>query len=79
MSDNLDRELAFYRSKRDQWIAEGRLQKWCVVQGEELLGFYEDFDTAYAAGLEQFGEGTFLVKQVQPSEPTERILHAFPF
>jgi hypothetical protein len=65
----LSAELEFYESHKSEWLKSNRDQ-FVVVKNEDLLGFFEDFHSAYCAGVEKFGIDTdFLVKRVVPQEP----------
>jgi hypothetical protein len=66
-------ELRFFEENRKKWAAE-HLEQYAVVHGAELAGFYADFEQALQAGLERYGLGRFLVKQVFPQEPVYAIL-----
>jgi hypothetical protein len=75
----LTAEVAYFHRHRAEWIAEGRLGKWVVLKGEEVLGFFASFAEAYAAGSARFGPGPFLVKCVQEKDDVAIIKRTRPF
>lgn len=66
---SLEAELALFASKKDEWLKEheGRF----VVIKEASFSFHDSDQKAYQAGLDQFGEVGFLIKQVLPEDLTE--------
>ena len=56
-------ELDFFNKKKDELL---RLYKgqFVLIKGEKLIGSYTTDGEAYKAGLEQFGNQPFLIKQV---------------
>lgn len=73
----LETETAFYNSSRHQWIDEGHLNKWAVVQGSQLLGFYDSIESGYEAGVAEYGPGNFLLKQVTAEDGVDTIQRVF--
>lgn len=66
---NLEKEFSFFEQHRAEWAQRHQGEFVLVYDGREA-GFYEDYETAYRAGLQQFGmQGKFLVKQVCAVEP----------
>ncbi len=62
-------ELELYEAHKSEWLKIHR-DKFVVVKGTDLLGFFIDFHDAYRAGVEKYGIDTdFLVKRVVPHEP----------
>ena len=65
----LSAELEFYEAHKSEWL-KSNLDKFVVVKGTHLLGFFADFHDAYTAGVYQYGPETdFLVKRIVPQEP----------
>lgn len=65
----LETELAFFEANRAEWVKEHET-KYAVVQDETLLGFFDEWEEAFKAGIKAFGGGrNFLVKQVWLIEP----------
>ena len=56
-------ETRFFNEHRREWIEEGHEGEWAAVHGTTLLGFFETAEDGYAAGVERFGTGGFLLKQ----------------
>lgn len=64
----LQGELAVFNENRADWICAGHLGQWVAIKGENILGFFSDIGSAYRAGLNTFGNGPFLVKQLKERE-----------
>ncbi len=65
----LARELEVYEALKPQWLPRHK-GEFVVIRGAEPLGFFPDFQTAYRAGVEEYGINTdFLVKRVAVQEP----------
>ena len=61
----LERELAVYQRERPGWVAAGKVGRWVVIHGEEVVGFYGDLELAMEAGYERFGlDELFMARQV---------------
>ncbi len=56
-------EIAAYERMQSDLERE-HLGKWVVVHDEELIGAYDDFEDAACAGVQRFGIGPFLLRQV---------------
>ena len=66
---NLERELSFFEQQRVEW-AQLHQGKFVLVFDGREAGFYDDYETAFRAGLRRLGtQGAFLVKQVCAVEP----------
>ena len=63
----LQTELNFYNTKKEELL---RLYKgqFVLIKGEKFIGAYTTDAEAYKAGLEQFGNHPFLIKQVVDSD-----------
>ena len=59
----LQAELNFYNSKKEELL---RLYKgqFVLIKGERFIGAFTTDAEAYKAGVEQFGNHPFLIKQV---------------
>jgi hypothetical protein len=65
----LSEELSFYEAHKSEWLKTDR-DRFVVVKGKNLLGFFINFQEAYRAGVDRYGLDTdFLVKRVVPQEP----------
>ena len=62
-SNTLERELAYFQSKRSEWLQHYTGQ-YALIQRETLVKTFTSFDEAYSAGVEKFGAEPFLVKQI---------------
>jgi hypothetical protein len=61
-------ELAFFDSKKDEWLQHYEGQ-FVLVKDDQLLGVFPSQSEAVQAGLSRLGNVPFLVKQVLQSEP----------
>jgi hypothetical protein len=62
-------ELQFYAEHKTEWLRE-HSGKYVVAHDNNLLGFYDSWESAFKAGVVAFGvRRDFLVKQVLASEP----------
>lgn len=62
-------ETQLYEAQKSKWLRTHR-DKFVVIKGQGLLGFFDNFHQAYAAGVAEYGMDTdFLVKRVVPQEP----------
>jgi len=66
----LQRELAFFQSKRNEWLQHYAGQ-YALVKDDTLVKTFTSFDEAYSAGVERFGSEPFLVKQILEQEPEQ--------
>lgn len=65
-----DKELETYRRELPRLILEGKGGQHALIRGDEILGYFPDFERALAAGYERCGEDFFLIKQVgEPDRP----------
>jgi len=65
----LDAEIEIYEKQKSEWLKSHR-DEFVVIKGNEVLGFFTDFNQAYRAGVDKYGIDTdFLVKRVVPHEP----------
>ena len=59
----ITQEIAAYERMQSDLERE-HLGKWVVVHDEELIGAYDDFEEAAYEGVQRFGRGPFLLRQV---------------
>lgn len=57
-------EQACFEKMRHAWLAEGHEGEWVVVLGRRTLGFYESSRDAWKAGIDEWKEPGFMLKQV---------------
>ncbi len=60
---DLETEMRFFAIKKSKWVSE-HANKFALVKGIKLIGFYETLDEAFETGLRKFDEKPFFVKQV---------------
>ena len=67
--DPLRQELQLYHGQKRSWL-QNHLNDYVVIAGEEVAGFYPDYESAVRAAVRMFGiQRQFLVKQVCAVEP----------
>lgn len=67
MGTTLQRELAYFESRRPEFLRE-HAGKFVVIGGETVCGIFDDDLTAFDAGVTSFGDRPFLIKQVLPED-----------
>jgi len=63
MGTKLDRELATYRSHREELLGRAN-GKFVLIKGDRLVSIFDSPRDALQRGYEEFGNHPFLVKQV---------------
>jgi len=64
MDNTLQIELAFFEAHRQEWLETNR-NRYALVSGEQLLGFFAEWIKAFEHGCAHVGvQRAFLVKQV---------------
>lgn len=66
-----EKELAYYNEHKDELLQHHENQ-FVVISGDEFGGAYTSDIEAYKAGLQKFGNVSFLVKQVRKEEEIVR-------
>lgn len=65
----LQTELNVFEQNKRAWL-KSNPGKFVVIARETVAGFYPDYESAFQAGLKQFGvNATFLIKQVWAEQP----------
>jgi hypothetical protein len=59
----LDQEIAAYDKMRDD-LENQHMGEWVLFFGETLIGVYASFDEAAKYGVQEFGSGPYLIRQV---------------
>ncbi len=79
-----DTETAYFEAHREEWVMSHQ-DKFAVLKGEAVHGFYDTAMAAYESGVLQFGSDRFMIKQVLPEDYvlhipslTHGLLHAHP-
>jgi hypothetical protein len=69
MEHVFEAEREYYEQHRAEWLP-GHTGEFAVIREHELVGFFSTYESAFRAGLTQFGlQAPFLIKQVWPQEP----------
>ena len=62
-TNDLTQETALYERRKAEFEQEHRWE-WVVIHGEEVVGFYDDFQDAAQIAVERFGRGPYLIRQI---------------
>ena len=62
----LSSEIAAYEEMRDI-LEVDHFGEWVVVHNKQLIGTYDDFQTAAEEAVRRFGRGPYLIRQVGAS------------
>jgi hypothetical protein len=65
---SLDKELEFFNQHWREWLRT-QPSKFVVIGGTTVAGFHENYESAFEAGINKFGDKEFLVKQICTEEP----------
>lgn len=66
----LEKELEIFEDKKFQLKNENPNGGFVVIKGDEILGVWNDRQDAIKAGVEKYGNVTFLVKNIDDSHKT---------
>ncbi len=69
----LAREWNLYRREVGRLLADGHEGRYVVIRGEDIIGIFDSWDTARAAGLQRFLREPFFVHVIRTTEPPLRI------
>lgn len=68
-AENFAREQKLYENRKRQWLNE-HAGEFVLIKGDQLVGFYPEYEDALRVGLKQFGlRVSFFIKQVCAQEP----------
>ena len=62
-----------YRREVGRLLAEGQEGKFVLIKEETIIGLFDSWDAAYAAGLQRYLLEPLLVHQIQTREPILRL------
>jgi hypothetical protein len=71
--DPLAQEWKTYKREVARLVAEGNEGKFCLIKGDEIVGIWESFSAAVAAGYERYGLTDLMVREINAIEPIYRI------
>jgi hypothetical protein len=69
----LETELATYRNKLTELIANNNEGKFVLIHGNDVVDVYGAYEDAIKEGYAKFGLKPFLVKQIQAIEQVQFI------
>lgn len=68
-AEALQKELEVFEKHKRDWLSI-HPGEFVVIADESIAGFFQDYESAFEAGLSKFGiHRDFLVKQVWAEEP----------
>jgi len=73
MATTLEKNLAFFNGKREEWLAAGLERKWVVVIDGKLEGHFDTPDAAFKYAIAKADPGQFLIRQLRRDEQPESI------
>src|SRR5262245_30340437 len=63
----LEQEIKTFLRELPGWLQGGKEGKHVLIQGDQVVGFFDTFDEGYEAGIDQFGVGkSFAVQPIDP-------------
>ena len=68
----LEKEFGYFNSIRAD-LVKNHEGKFALVKDETVIGTFDQAESAYRAGVAQFGTEPFLVKQILREEPVETV------
>jgi hypothetical protein len=63
----LQQELEYFRSVKADLIRHHK-EKFALIKGRELVNTFTTWDEAFNAGIERFGNVSFLIKLIQEED-----------
>jgi hypothetical protein len=79
--DRLAQEWETYRREVGRLLAEGLEGKVAIIKGDEIVGIYDTWEEARAAGLEKYLLESHMLRPILSREPLIRgplFLRSFP-
>lgn len=67
MSQPLEHESRVFDQHIEEW-RRGRLGKFVLIKGDDVVGFFDSLDKAFTVGTGRFGLEPFLVRQIVPKD-----------
>lgn len=67
----LETEIKYFEAHRTEWLKH-HADKFALIRGDALAGVFDSNESAYAAGVGQWGNVAFLVKQILPEDLIEQ-------
>ena len=65
----LEIEKATYDRHKEDFHRDHKLE-WVVIHGDQVVGFFGEFQQAAETAVERFGRGPYLIRQIgAPIEP----------
>lgn len=68
----LEKELKFYQAHKEEFLKHYK-GKFVLIKDNELVGVFDNDETAFNTGVDKFGVASFLIKQVLKDEEIQKI------
>ena len=69
----LEKDLAFFKTKREEWLKAGFENKWLVIVNGALDAHFDTSEAAYEHAIEKGEPGKFLIRQLRREENPESV------
>lgn len=69
----LDRNIKIFEAQRQEWLRRGLQFKWFAIANGELVGQYDDPETAYREALAKARPGDFMIRQLLPVDRPDSV------
>ena len=63
----LEKEYKFYLNHLDEFVAH-HLHQFVLIKKDKIVGFYDSYAGALKAGLKDFGNVPFFIKEIERQE-----------
>jgi hypothetical protein len=66
-TESQKQDIAYFNDNIDTWACNPLYkQKFVIISGKELKGFYDTFEAALGAAVVTFNSGEYIIQQVLP-------------
>lgn len=69
--EHLEIELKFFEDHRAEWLNHHR-GKFALIKGQEIAGFFDSRESAFAIGATRWGNVPFLIKEVSEDDRVDQ-------
>jgi predicted acetyltransferase len=67
MAERLEIERKVFDARVEEWRFS-HMGKFVLIQGKEIIGFYDSLDKAFSHGTKLYGMADFFIEQILPVE-----------
>jgi len=76
-SEKQKEEIAYFEANHDDWLKNPLYKdKYLIIYGEEIVGVYDHFDTAFIEADGKYRRGDYIIQELYDEK--ERINIVFP-